>query len=39
MLLPYSVRFPASFEPRHIALAVYFCCLQIAAGTEGASVS
>lgn len=38
MFLPYNIRFPAPFEPRHISLAVYWCCLQMAAGREGASV-
>lgn len=36
MLLSYNTRFPAHFEPKHIALAVYWCCLQMTAGHEGA---
>lgn len=36
MFLPYRTRFPAPFEPTHIALAVYWSCLQMAAGREGA---
>ena len=37
MYLSYQTRFPAPFEPRHISLAVYFSCLQMAAGVEGLS--
>lgn len=37
MIPPFHVRFPVPFEPRHISLAVYYSCLQIACGNPGAS--